>query len=840
MAGKKTQIFLTTLALILVAVVPGFIWYKNAASEAVAPVDWMGLPPTISKISDLSEKPSFANKDCTKAKLQVARGLAAPFEEHCFVPTAMGLIEQEGGVVQPNGYTKAYPLVYGGGGNPVTLPIPNQAAALSLSGTGANDGTAYLSLYRSLHSHLKFDLPPDGPRFRIATPPDYFFRYDNGSPVFFNYLTLAHTQGGRYTIVDTVYNGFARIDLLNLTMQPIAGSLPIYFNGLAEAATALENSGKYAAIAFYRITDPAGPQYFKIIDVKACTGSFNQIGNAKPVFSCPTVDLRPKIAQAVPNLRDIYNVRFVNDRTVTFVAGSGTATTGYKYARYSMTAGGQKINLVQYLALGDSYISGEGAHSYREGTDTGRNGCHQSLLSYPYLLSKYASSFASVACSGARSNNIVKTGSEKTYQVSGEVPTATELNSAIETHEPGVALQEVFVAKDNPEAITISIGGNDIGFGEIIKKCVHPLKDIQQNLATDHTCYPTYEDRLEVVNTIRDRLPKLRELYKGFRDSGTGTRRVYVIGYPQVAKVDGDCGLNVQLNADEVRFARDLIAYLNTVIKQAADEAGVVYVDTQTAFDGNRLCEGLPEQSAMNGFTISKNSVGDIDVTASFHPNKTGHQKLAAAVGSQTFNLTRAMPIPVAVASQTAVDLNLPILQNAPKTNRPIRNVQVIEPKNQIVFKGSQLDMVINGRDYYTKPGGKYNVVMQSTPIDMGLFTADADGNVTVATTIPSAVEPGFHTIHIYGNDVFGGLIDLQQIVYVAATAEDYDSDGISNNADSCVLVTQSGVDMDVDGTDDACDPLVTATPVAPPQPDGIVWRDDAVLSIEIQAISGQ
>jgi hypothetical protein len=60
----------------------------------------------------------------------------------------------------------------------------------------------------------------------------------------------------------------------------------------------------------------------------------------------------------------------------------------------------------QIVALGDSYISGEGAEHYFEGTDeTGeeRNLCHRAPSAYPYLIAdELGASLTFTACSGAR------------------------------------------------------------------------------------------------------------------------------------------------------------------------------------------------------------------------------------------------------------------------------------------------------------------------------------------------------------------------------------------------------------------------------------------------------
>lgn len=832
--GKQVW-FVCTLALLVVLAI--FSVIRSTVSQA-ATVDWSSPALSVTKVSDLETLPAYSNYDCTRVNIQVKRGLSLNSESHCTVPTAMGAMEIEGKIVQAPGYSEAYAV---SSGNSTVLPIPTQPAALSMRGSSIGVGVNY-ELYKQFYNHTTFNQVTTDPKFTVTKPADNIFKYGDGQAMQFNPYTLSFPGNGRYMLVDTIFNGFMVMDMRTLTMKPFAESLVRANNTeLLRASVTMDNGGRYAAIA-YGTPGSWGSPYFKMVDTGSCNGGFNNNSRVVPAYSCTTIDLRSRLEQQIPGLQTVRNVRFANDRTVTFSASYGTAPN-IKFGKFAMVAGGQALSLTQYLALGDSYISGEGAYSYRSETDTERNRCHQSSLSYPYLL-RPTQGYASVACSGAKLHNIkepVAIGSNL-YQVFGGQPSVSEEQAAAQGYIPGILFQKEFVDNDNPEAITVSIGGNDIGFGQVLERCVHPLKNVGENIGSQHTCYPTYEDRLELVNLINRQLPKLRQLYTDLRSGGVHDRRVYVIGYPQVAKVGGDCGLNVQMNAAEIQFASDLVAYLDSVIAQAAREAGVYYVDTQQAFDGKRLCEGDGSQSAMNGFTVGKQTWGGYGFAESFHPNKTGHRMLADTIAVQTDDLTKPMPPSAAVAPFQPVDPNLPILKNAPFGGRAVRHVQLIETGQPVVEQGASLDVVLNAQTYSTKPDSVYEASLHSNPISLGSYRSDAAGNVTVAAVIPAGVEPGFHTLHIQGSDVFGKLIDLQRTLYIAASADDYDGDGIANATDSCAYAQQSGIDRDTDAVDDACDAVIGLAPIVPEMPDGIIWRDDAVLSLEIQSapVSGQ
>lgn len=111
----------------------------------------------------------------------------------------------------------------------------------------------------------------------------------------------------------------------------------------------------------------------------------------------------------------------------------GGALTGAAAAQASPTAAA-----TGYVALGDSYSSGVGADSYISSSGD----CLRSTKSYPYLwaAAHSPSSFAFTACSGARTGDVL----------AGQLG---PLNSST-------------------GLVSISIGGNDAGFADVMTTCV--------------------------------------------------------------------------------------------------------------------------------------------------------------------------------------------------------------------------------------------------------------------------------------------------------------------------------------------------------------------------------
>src|SRR6185437_3010028 len=101
-----------------------------------------------------------------------------------------------------------------------------------------------------------------------------------------------------------------------------------------------------------------------------------------------------------PGLQSVRHVRFLNDGLLSFEA----VTSGGGSGSYVLAPTDGITSLTDYIGLGDSYTSGEGAFDYLEGTDTADDMCHLSARSYPLLLTHDLFSAAgghSVACSGA-------------------------------------------------------------------------------------------------------------------------------------------------------------------------------------------------------------------------------------------------------------------------------------------------------------------------------------------------------------------------------------------------------------------------------------------------------
>ncbi|MEV5202326.1 SGNH/GDSL hydrolase family protein [Streptomyces sp. NPDC053720] len=224
------------------------------------------------------------------------------------------------------------------------------------------------------------------------------------------------------------------------------------------------------------------------------------------------------------------------------------------------------VQAVDYVALGDSYSSGVGSGSY----DSASGDCKRSTKAYPALWAAANSpaSFSFAACSGAR------TGDVKANQL-GPLNSSTDL-------------------------VSISIGGNDAGFADVMTTCV---------LQSESTCLNRIATARGYVEAT---LPgNLDSVYAAIHAKAPSAR-VVVLGYPRFYKVGGSCAVGL---SDKVRTAINGAADLlnSTTAKRAADH-GFAFSDVAGKFTGHEICSGSAWLHSVNWLNIGE----------SYHPTAAG------------------------------------------------------------------------------------------------------------------------------------------------------------------------------------------------------------------------
>jgi hypothetical protein len=229
-------------------------------------------------------------------------------------------------------------------------------------------------------------------------------------------------------------------------------------------------------------------------------------------------------------------------------------------------------------------------------------------------------------------------------------------------------------------------------------------------------------------------------------------------------------------------------------------------VDISQALAGHRLCETASYNVAVNGLTAG-NDAGLLGVNflgkESYHPNALGQHLIEEAILRQTDHFATY----VAQAKQTA---SRQTLLDRPKSGRKIAVISPATLTTKRVKKGSAVQLNLSGAQSGTKPTATYEVKLDgSAGSTVGTITSGVNGDITGTVTIPSDTSSGGHTIDVVGENQAGELSETTQPIYVDATGNDADQDGVDDATDSCPTAPNSGQDSDFDGIDDVCDGFI-------------------------------
>lgn len=759
------------------------------------PVGWTASgTPGMQKTGDLPSNvfPTPNNKNCDTITMRLAG--TTTMRENCVTQTTYGLVGPYGTVFTgtTEGMIVSAPWPYGD-----LHGVPNQGFAYTF--TSPPTPGMHMHFYKSYLGNLKYEYTNNRWQYTKTHLPDFSLRNNQGQLYYIHSSNVAFSANGHWMVADAMDNGFIRVNMATFEVTGFAMS-PNYSTlyGLRDADISISNDGRYAAIRPYDYSE------LKVYDIGACQSTQTPV---KSPTQCASRDYWPDMAKAIPGFYRAYNPRFINDSQFSFKALYDMQVgVGYKVAQYTLTAPGENPSGIEYLGMGDSFASGQGAFNYMVGTDTANNTCHLSSRSYPFLLS--ASLFASgrsVACSGATTRDIIDPSLSYEGQVKDKIPKNLRQNEEeiLLTYQPGYFVQNDFVQRHNPQAVTLSIGGNDVGFADIIKQCVMPS-------LMNSTCHPTYEDQQELKKRLLGMGDRLKTTYRTISSPG---RRVYVIGYPQIVISGGNCANNVHLNEQEIKLFIELTDTFNRVIKKAAENAGAQYVDVTNALAGHRMCETRSSQVAVNGFTTGNDDgLGRFKFVGaeSYHPNALGHELLERAIRGQTNNMKAPTPMPSTTPLVTSdIPSALPYPE-AVKTGRTMyETISAAALAPDIVAPAEILNLRADSSTVLLKPSSTVTARLDDAPATLATTAADPAGSMSLDLTLPPTTPCGTHTLHVYGTNIANQPVDIFKVIYVVPTGENCGSDITS----VCGPVAPSGMDIDKDGIDDACDPLIDEPP---------------------------
>ncbi|WP_329199533.1 MULTISPECIES: GDSL-type esterase/lipase family protein [unclassified Streptomyces] len=268
------------------------------------------------------------------------------------------------------------------------------------------------------------------------------------------------------------------------------------------------------------------------------------------------------------------------------------------------------------VSMGDSYISGEAGRwkgnsltnsGSRTGTDRAwtsgstydpakvygstAGGCDRSDTAEVLSAGAVADVAVNLACSGAVSDNVFRA-SNGGVSFKGEAPQADQLAAV--------------AAADDVKVIALSIGGNDLGFADIIKECAYDF------VLWNSYCYDDQQAGVDqkingVMAKVGKSVDEIRAVMRGAGYSDSSYRIVlqsYPSPIPRGAENRYTQSDWSRLNTGGCPFwnrdsdwARDsLVPQIANGIKTVAAAKGVQFLDLRDMLQGREVCAGASKQ----------------------------------------------------------------------------------------------------------------------------------------------------------------------------------------------------------------------------------------------------
>lgn len=304
------------------------------------------------------------------------------------------------------------------------------------------------------------------------------------------------------------------------------------------------------------------------------------------------------------------------------------------------------------VSMGDSFSSGEGARGTKNGNpyypesdnfgteERSRNACHRSDASW----SRKAVLSSSSTSIGSRADANDPTLDYHFIACSGAVAADVSANAVGERGTKTRELPQIQQGylDENTTLVTITIGGNDIGFSDVVRQCV-----VSGRLQTPCRELPQLSNGKSLENTTKERTDAAEDKIFGVLSSiqqAAPNAKIAILGYPPMFSDGVSC---VKMKDVDQEWLDAAAEHLNATVKAAAARANrtghaVYFGDPKTAFSGRNICasspaiNGLVEYDAKNGGTPWNGDKPLIDFPwpgddvqwgvsqQSFHPNTVG------------------------------------------------------------------------------------------------------------------------------------------------------------------------------------------------------------------------
>lgn len=253
-----------------------------------------------------------------------------------------------------------------------------------------------------------------------------------------------------------------------------------------------------------------------------------------------------------------------------------------------------------YVALGDSYASGAGLPGVKDEECDRTTRSYASIIAGTDAVAGLNRAFKDVTCSGATTRSIWNPQGDKPPQAEALTP--------------------------NTKLVTLTLGGNDVGFADILAMCWSLAGPEGKGSPCKDKYTADGKDVLgERINTMEGRIRGvLQDVRRRSPDA-----KVIVVGYPALFPDNGaDCA-EVPFAEGDFAFLRDVTKKVNRALERQAVAGGVgmSFADTYTPTIGHDMCQPRDRR-----WIESLTPAAD---TLAAHPNVTGQFVMAWATAAQ-------------------------------------------------------------------------------------------------------------------------------------------------------------------------------------------------------------
>ncbi|MDA8368745.1 MAG: SGNH/GDSL hydrolase family protein [Nocardiopsaceae bacterium] len=250
----------------------------------------------------------------------------------------------------------------------------------------------------------------------------------------------------------------------------------------------------------------------------------------------------------------------------------------------------------RYVALGDSFTAGPFIPAqYGDPVF-----CLRSRSNYPNLVAEAlgAGEFVDASCSGAETKHMT-----------------TRQELPLDTHNP----PQFDALTADTTLVTVGIGGNDFGFGEIVLKCVSlSVTDPHGAPCREHY---TREGGDELADRVGQTGEEFAEVLAGIRERSPDAT-IAAVGYLRLLPEEEGCWPEVPVADEDVAYLDGAQGDLNAMMEKKAAEAGAVYVDVSER--GHDVCAEHADKWVEGIFPTRP--------AAPVHPNAEGMSEVGARV----------------------------------------------------------------------------------------------------------------------------------------------------------------------------------------------------------------